>query len=182
MVFFTVQKLVSLLRFVCLFFFLFLLPWGTKKLVWFISENVLLCSPIGFLWCCVLYFKSLNHFEFILHMMWGSVLISLIYMRLPSFPNTTCWRDCFLSIVYSCLLCCRLIDCSVYFWALYFVPLIHLVFFFVLIPFCLMTVAHCSIVWSLGWLCLLLCSFSSRLICQFWVLYGSIYKLEDYLF
>ena len=34
-----------------------------------------------------------------------SVLTSLIYMMLSSFPNTTCWRDCLFSIVYSCLLC-----------------------------------------------------------------------------
>ena len=35
----------------------------------------------------------------------------MIYMWLFSFPNTTCWRDCLFSIVYSCLFCQRLIDC-----------------------------------------------------------------------
>ena len=36
--------------------------------------------------------------------------ISLIYMQLSSFPDTIFWRDCLFSLVYSCLLCCRLID------------------------------------------------------------------------
>ena len=44
-------------------------------------------------------FRSLNRFEF-LYMVWGSVLISLIYTRLSSFPNTTYWRDYLFSIVY----------------------------------------------------------------------------------
>ena len=44
-------------------------------------------------------------------MVWGSVLTSLIYPWLYNFPSTTCWRDCLFSIVYSCLLCQRLIDC-----------------------------------------------------------------------
>ena len=39
----------------------------------------------------------------------GHVLTSLIYMQLSNFPNTTCWRDCLFSIVYSCLLRWRLI-------------------------------------------------------------------------
>ena len=50
-----------------------------------------------------LMFKSLSHFEFILCMLWGSVLVSLIYMQLCSFPSTTCWRDSFCPILYSCL-------------------------------------------------------------------------------
>ena len=43
-------------------------------------------------------------------MVWGCVLASLIYMWLSNFPNTTFWRDYLFSIVYSCLLCQRLID------------------------------------------------------------------------
>ena len=65
-------------------------------------------------------------------MMWGHVPISLIYMWLSSFPNTTCWRDCLFPIVFSCLLCQRLIDhigVWVYFWALYSVLLIYMSFF-----------------------------------------------------
>ena len=41
---------------------------------------------------------------------WGIVLISLIYKQLSSFPSTICWRDCLFPILYSCLLCPRLID------------------------------------------------------------------------
>ena len=40
----------------------------------------------------------------------GIVLISFFYMQLSSFPSTTYQRDCLFSIVYSCLLCRRLID------------------------------------------------------------------------
>ena len=52
----------------------------------------------------------------------GCVLTSLIYMQLSNFPSTTCWRDYLFPIVYSCLLCWRLIDWGVwvYFWALFF--------------------------------------------------------------
>ena len=59
-------------------------------------------------------------------MVWGNPLISLSYMYLSSFPRTTCWRECLFSTVYSCLLCCRLIDCMYVglFWALCSVPLI----------------------------------------------------------
>ena len=42
--------------------------------------------------------------------MWANVLISLFYMWLSSFPSASCWRACLFSIVYSCLLCHRLID------------------------------------------------------------------------
>ena len=41
----------------------------------------------------------------------GSLLISFFYMWLYSFPSTTYWRGCLFSIVYSCLLCHRLVDC-----------------------------------------------------------------------
>ena len=43
-------------------------------------------------------------------MVWRSVLTSLIYMQLSSFPSADCWRHCLFSIAYSCLLCRRLID------------------------------------------------------------------------
>ena len=42
--------------------------------------------------------------------MWGYVPVSLIYIQLSSFPSTTYWRGCLFSIVYSCLLCHRLVD------------------------------------------------------------------------
>ena len=55
-------------------------------------------------------FRSLIHCDFILYMVLENVLISFFYIWLSSFPRTTCWRDCLFSIVYSCLLCRRLID------------------------------------------------------------------------
>ena len=55
-------------------------------------------------------FKPLSLLKFILCMVWGSVLTSLVYMHLSNFPNTTCWWDCLFSTVYSCFLCPRLID------------------------------------------------------------------------
>ena len=55
-----------------------------------------------------------------------NVLISFFYMWLSSFSSITHWRDCLFSIMYSCLLCHRVIDHSVwvYFWAFCPVPLI----------------------------------------------------------
>ena len=44
-----------------------------------------------------------------LKMVWENILISSFYMLLSSFPSTTYWRGHIFSIVYSCLLCHRLI-------------------------------------------------------------------------
>ena len=83
--------------------------WPKKTLVRFVSENVLpMFSSRSFMVSCLI-FRSLSHFEFILYMVLACVLTSLIYMWLSNFPNTTCWRDCLFPIVYSCLLCWRLI-------------------------------------------------------------------------
>ena len=82
-----VQSLKPLYLFI-IFISIALGDWPRKTLVWFMSENVL---PVffsrSFIMSCVI-FKSLSHFEF-LCMMWGSVLTSVIYMQLSSFPNTT---------------------------------------------------------------------------------------------
>ena len=97
-------------------------------------------------------------------------LTLLIYMQLSSFPNTTCWRDRLFSIVYSCPFCWRLIDCRC----------VNLSLGFLFCPvnpyvcFCANTMLLwllwlCSIVWSLGGLCLLLCSFFSGMLWQFWI-------------
>ena len=73
-----------------------------------------------------LMFKSSSHFGFILCMVSGCVLTSLIYMQLSNFPSTTCWRDCLFPILYSCLLGQGLIDCSVPLIQMYvFVPRPH---------------------------------------------------------
>ena len=68
-----------------------------------------LYSFLGVLWCRVV-FKSLSHFEFVF--VFGVRVCSSFsdLHVLPSFPNTTCRRDCLFFIVYSCLLCQRLID------------------------------------------------------------------------
>ena len=71
-----------------------------------------------------------------------NVPISHFDVLLSSFPSTAYCRDCLFSIVYSCLFCQRLSDCSVwvYFWAFYSVPLIHLSVF-VPVPYVLITIA-----------------------------------------
>ena len=66
-------------------------------------------SSRSFMVSCLI-LKSSNHFEFVFVYGVNSGLISLSYMQLSSFPNTTCWRQCFFPIVYSCLLCWRLVD------------------------------------------------------------------------
>ena len=63
-----------------------------------------LSSLVVVLWCHVLYLILLAILILFLCMVWGSVLTSLIYIQLSSFPNTTFWRDCLFSIAYSWLL------------------------------------------------------------------------------
>mgnify|MGYP007071319297 CR=1 FL=1 len=65
------------------------------------------------------------------------VLISLIYMELSNFPETTCWRNFFL-IVYSYLLCQTLIchRCVHWFLGIYSVPLVLCLFLCQQIPCC----------------------------------------------
>ena len=114
-------------------------------------------------------FKCLSHFEFILCRVWGSVLTSLIYMQLSSFPKTTCWRDCFFSIAYSYLLQWRLTDCrcvGLFLGSLFYTSL-HLSMTYMTI--CAIAILFwqrelCSILWSLGVLHFLVCSFSSGLL------------------
>ena len=65
------------------------------------------------------------------------VLISLFYMKVCSYPTTIYWRDWLFSIVWSCLLCHKLIDHRYVslFWAFYPVPLVY-IFVFVLVLYC----------------------------------------------
>ena len=99
-----VQKLVSLIRsylFIFVFISTVLRDWPKKTLVWFMSENVLfLFLPRNSLVSCLM-FKSLSHLEFVLCMVRGCVLTSLINMWLSNFPSTACWRDYLSPIVYS---------------------------------------------------------------------------------
>ena len=74
------------------------------------SENVFpMHSSKSFMESCLV-FKCLSHFVFILCMVWRCVLVSFIYIQLSSFPSTTRWTNCLFPILYSCLLCWRLID------------------------------------------------------------------------
>ena len=113
MVSFAVQKLMILVGshlFIFVFISIALGDWPKKISVRFMSENVLpMFSSRTFMVLCLI-FKFLSHLSLFLYIVWGCVLTSLIYMWLSSIPNTTCWRDCIVSIVYSCLLCQRLID------------------------------------------------------------------------
>ena len=93
-----------------IFAFYFYCLWRPKKaLVQFMSENILSMFSSRSFMKLRLIFKSLSHFEFTFCVCDGVFLTSLIYKWLFNFPNTTFWRDCLFSIVYSCLLCWRLI-------------------------------------------------------------------------
>ena len=105
MVSFSVQKLLSLIRYQLFVFICITLGGGSEKTsMRFVSETVLpMCSSKGFIASSIL-FRSLIHFEFIF--VYGvSVLVSFYYMSQSRFLSTTYWRDCIFSIVYSCLLC-----------------------------------------------------------------------------
>ena len=82
-------------------------------------------------------------------------------MYLSSFPRTPCWRECLFSTVYSCLLCCRLIDCMYVgvFWALcsvdlfvYFCANTVLFFFFNFVSAEKAMAPHSStLAWKIPW-------------------------------
>ena len=105
MIFFAVQKLVSLIRshlFILAFIFVALGGWTKKILLSFVWEYF-----TYILWYLVIYLCLWAILSLFLYKVWGCVLTLLIYMWLSSFHNTTCWRDCLFSIVYY-LLCWRL--------------------------------------------------------------------------
>ena len=97
MVSFVVQKLVNLIRsHLFIFISTAMGDWSKKRLVWFMSENVLpMFSSRNFMMSHLM-FKSLGHFEFIF-VYDERVCYNFIdfYMQLSSFPNPTCWRDFF---------------------------------------------------------------------------------------
>ena len=111
---FAVQKLWSLFRshlLIFLFIVNFLRGGSEKMLLSFMWESVWSMFPSKSFIVSGLIFRTLIHFEFILCMVLGCVLISFFYMWLPSFPSTTYWRGCLFSIVYSHLLYHRLAGC-----------------------------------------------------------------------
>ena len=145
---------------ICVCIFLFLLHWEVDlwKLRYdFYQRMLCLYSLRRVSWCHVLCL-SLNHFEFIfLCMLWGCIL-SLIYMRLSNFPNTACWGNCSFPIVYSCVLCWRLINCrymSLFLGCLFFPINPYVCFCANNMPFCLLELF--SVVWSLGGYCFAYC-------------------------
>ena len=96
---FAVQKLINLIRshlFIFAFISTALRDWLRKTSIFYLR------SLLGVLWCRVSYLSLQNILKLLLCTVWGCVLISLIYMWLSSYPNTTCWRNCLFS--YSCLL------------------------------------------------------------------------------
>ena len=116
MVSFAVQKLVSLIRshlFIFAFISIALGDWRKETLVLFMSENVLpMISSRRFMVSCLMFNSKTQNFilSLFLCMVRGCVLTSLIYRQLSNFPSTTCWGDGLFPILYSCLLCWRLID------------------------------------------------------------------------
>ena len=127
-------------------------------------------------------FKSLIHFEFILCMILGSVLVSFFYMQLSSFPSTTYWRDCLFSIVYipaSFVKDKVPIGVWVYLWAFYLVPL------FYISVFCASTILSwwlklCSVDWSQeGWF-LQLCFYFSKLLWLFGIFCVSTIQIVNF--
>ena len=131
-------------------------------------ENVLpVFSSRSFMVSCLI-FNSLRHFEFIF---WYDVKLHSNFTNLHDTVQLSQYhlpkRLSFFSIVYSFLLCQRLID-----WTLQSVPLIHMSIL-VPTPHCF---DYCSfVILSEVWECYLqFCSFSSGLFCQFWVICGSI--------
>ena len=116
-----------------------------------------LCFLLGVWWCPVVYLSLTAIWSLFLCMVWGCVPVSLIYMWLSSFPSTTCWKDCLFPILYSCLLCQRLIDheCLGLFLGSLFCS-IGLSVCFGTSTTLFWWLWLCSISWSLGELCLLL--------------------------
>ena len=109
-----------------------------SKKIWpkFMSKNALPMFSSRDFMVSGLRFRSLIHFEFILYMIWGNVLIlpHIINTRgiNTKFPSITYWRDYLFPIVYSCPLWCRLINHKnmfFFFWTLYSDPLIYMSFF-----------------------------------------------------
>ena len=90
--FFAVWKLICLVDLICLFLLLFLLLWETDlwKHWYDLCQNVL---PVYCSWSFTvscLTFKFFGHFEFLFE-----YAQRVVYMLLPNFLNTTCWKTVF---------------------------------------------------------------------------------------
>ena len=146
MVSFAVQKLLSLIRYHLFIFISIILGDGSKNiLLRFMSKSVLPMFSSSKFILSSLTFRYLVHFEFTF--VYGVRECSnFTHLHVASFPRTTYWRDCLFSVVYSCLLCHRLIDFRFlglfYFKAFYLVPLMY-ISVFVPLPYCF---DYCSFV------------------------------------
>ena len=121
---------------------------------------VCLCSFLGVWWCLVLYLSPSVISSLFWCMLWGCVLVSSVYMQLSRFPSNTYWKDCLFPILYSCLLCQRLIEhrCLGLFLGSLFCT-IGLYVCFGTSTTLSWLLQLCNIIWSLGELCLLLVFF-----------------------
>ena len=123
-------------------------------------------SSRSFMVSCLM-FKSLKHFEFVLCIVGGCVLISLIYMQPTSFPSTTVFS--LLYIVASLVKVQLTIAVGIYFWILYSVPLVSV---FVPVSHCL---DFCSLVILFEtWKSYSFSSTTSGFLWKFWVFHDSI--------
>ena len=111
----------------------------SKKIAAVMSKSVLPMFSSRSLKVSVLTFRSLIYFEFIfIDGVRECSNFIILHVAVQFSQHHLLKRlSFFFSIVYSCLLCCRLIDIAgwVYFWAFYPVPLICLLVF-VPVPYC----------------------------------------------
>ena len=104
--------MVSSLTFTSLIHLKFLFLWETDLGKYCNSKNIVPIFFLWVLWSHILFLNLLAILSLFLCVAWGSVLTSLIYMQLPGFPLTTCWKDCLFSLVHPCPLCQTLVSYS----------------------------------------------------------------------
>ena len=108
MVSFAVQKVLNLIR---SYLFIFLILGGEYEKILLGLHHWVFCLYflLGVLWYPALWIMVFNPFWDYFGVVLDTVLTSSFYVELYRFPSTTYWRDCLFSIVYSCLLCHRLV-------------------------------------------------------------------------
>ena len=155
--------MVSSLTCTSLIYLKFLLLWETDLRKYCNSKNIVPTFFLRVLQSHILFLNLLAILSLFLCVAWGSVLTSLIYMQLPGFPLTTCWKDCLFSLVHPCPLCETLViySCvSLFLSSLFcsidlclFLCQCHAGLITIALPYCLKS----------GRVILQLCSFSSGL-------------------
>ena len=97
MVFLAVQKFISLIwSYLFIFAFCFYLgDWSKKNIDIIYVRECFAHFLLGLLWCHVLYWSLQAILSLFLCMVWSSSLISLSYMQLYNFPNTTAEENVF---------------------------------------------------------------------------------------